>query len=146
MLSTVTLWFDFVLLSRTPKLIFFFCDFTCCLSAAVVIFGKTFTVTEQEDAESSTTTVKLLNTKWNGIKFRSVNISGCTGLEKKLPSTIRHTRCSLNPLPDFSVLVVCRSGLNLQLNELSGERSGNDGGRLHVPRFYGLRQLRARLL
>lgn len=36
---------------------------TCCLSAAMVVWGKTFTVTQQEDEESSTTTAKLLDTQ-----------------------------------------------------------------------------------
>lgn len=36
---------------------------TCCLSAAVVMCGKTFTVTQQDEEESSTTTARLSDRK-----------------------------------------------------------------------------------
>lgn len=57
---TATLCVFFIFSKGEPTC--YFSRLTCCLSAAVLMFGKTFTVTEQEDAESSTTTDKLLNT------------------------------------------------------------------------------------
>lgn len=79
------------------------------------------------------------------MELNSSHISGCTGFFLNQQS-ISHTWCWLNRLPDFSVFIICCRGLNLQLDELSGERSGNDGGRLHVTWFYGLRQVHASLL
>lgn len=41
------------------KHIYVWLKLTCCFSDAVVMCGKTFTVTQQDEDESSTTTAKL---------------------------------------------------------------------------------------
>lgn len=103
---------------------------TCCFSAAVVMCGKTFMVTQQEDEESSTTTARLSNRRhrsWCSFPF------GRGFLDSR--ST-----------PDITVFIVSDWGLNPERGLLSRERGSKVRGRLHVTGFYGTGEFSTRFL
>lgn len=109
---------------------------TCCLSAATVMYGKTLTVTQQDDETSSTTTDKL--------QHRHGTMS-----RKKAWISHRDLKQTLNTFnfsPDLSVCVVLFRQLNRQCCFLPGQSGRMLRGGLRVTGFNRPGELQAKLL